>query len=245
MSRLKFKNCEAAVEFNDLEEVKKMVAADFDLSKYCMTKASENGNLSLLEFLYNNGCPFDNLSFRAAAKNGHVNCLKFLVEHGCENNVLSFDEVITNGHLDCLKYMVEIGMNIENWMVELSFKRGQYKIFQYLLEKGLEFYIQNYQISFDNYMFSRSRMDCLKLTYLAAENKAEWWLPCFDKWFNGFDLDDKVWRETFGYTISVCPKLEARINAKKKLICRQTKICISALSQVPRNITQFVIATFF
>jgi|LauGreDrversion4_2_1035121.scaffolds.fasta_scaffold16392_1 hypothetical protein len=246
MSKLKYKSCEAAVEFNDFEEVKKMVAADFDLSKFCIVKAAENGNLKILKFLYDNGCPFDWQSFRAAAINGHLDCLKFLVENGVEtvDNFSTLSVVIDFGHFNCFKYLVDIGMIISDWMIERSFKKGHYHIFKFLLEKGLVFNINNDQ--FGEYVYSRARMNCLKLLYQSATNKAQWWLPCFDKWFNGFDLDDEVWRESFAFEIEVCPKLQKRIVEKKKFIAKQTQVCIGAFNgHISKDITQYVIAAFF
>ena len=50
--------------------------------RFC-ARMAENGNLELLQFLHENGCPWGNLTCSRAAKNGHLECLKYAHENGC------------------------------------------------------------------------------------------------------------------------------------------------------------------
>ena len=51
--------------------------------RFCWRMA-QNGNFELLQFLYENGCPWDEWTcLWAAAKNGHLECLKYAHENGC------------------------------------------------------------------------------------------------------------------------------------------------------------------
>ena len=54
--------------------------------RFCARMAL-NGNLELLEFLHENGCPWDEWTCFGAAKNGHLECLKYAHENGCPWNV--------------------------------------------------------------------------------------------------------------------------------------------------------------
>ena len=50
--------------------------------RFCAEMAL-NGNVELLQFLHENGCPWDARTCSYAAKNGHLECLKYAHENGC------------------------------------------------------------------------------------------------------------------------------------------------------------------
>ena len=44
--------------------------------------AAQLGNLIELQYLYENGCPWDEYACRTSAENGHIECLKYLHQNG-------------------------------------------------------------------------------------------------------------------------------------------------------------------
>ena len=50
--------------------------------RFCVEMAL-SGNLVLLQYLHENGCPWDKRTCSAAAQNGHLECLKYAHEKGC------------------------------------------------------------------------------------------------------------------------------------------------------------------
>ena len=67
--------------------------------RFCAEMA-QNGNLELLQFLHENGCPWDvRYLFLNAARNGHLECLKYAHENGCpwdEELVLMLQKMVTS-----------------------------------------------------------------------------------------------------------------------------------------------------
>ena len=50
--------------------------------RFCWRMA-QNGNLELLQFLHENGCPWNERTCSEAARNDHFECLKYEHENGC------------------------------------------------------------------------------------------------------------------------------------------------------------------
>ena len=50
--------------------------------RFC-SEMAEKGSLELLQFLHENGCPWDEGTCSAAAHYGHLECLKYAHENGC------------------------------------------------------------------------------------------------------------------------------------------------------------------
>ena len=86
--------------------------------RFCWRMA-RNGNLELLQFLRENGGPWNDWTCWSAAQNGHLECLKYAHENGCPWNprwnadTFLIEDVCSNaarnGHLECLKYAHEKG----------------------------------------------------------------------------------------------------------------------------------------
>ena len=71
--------------------------------------AARYGRIDCLEYLHENGCPWDEEATESAADGGHLDCLKYLHEKGCPWNEGATKFAAANGHLDCLKYLHEKG----------------------------------------------------------------------------------------------------------------------------------------
>ena len=68
-----------------------------------------SGNLVLLQYLYEKGCPWDEGTCAAAASRGHFEILKYAHENGCPWNEWVCSSAARGGHLECLKYLHEKG----------------------------------------------------------------------------------------------------------------------------------------
>ena len=74
--------------------------------KWC-SYFSSKGNLELLKYYFENGCPLSQLACVTAAKYGHLNCLKYAFENGGYWDQDTCNAAAYNGHLECLKYAHE------------------------------------------------------------------------------------------------------------------------------------------
>ena len=68
-----------------------------------------SGNLVMLQYLHEKGCPWDKRTCLEAAGGGHLECLKYAHEEGCPWDVETCRVAAENGHLECLKYLHEKG----------------------------------------------------------------------------------------------------------------------------------------
>lgn len=64
-----------------------------------------HGNLAGLEYLFDNGCPFNETTTESATN--HLECLRFLHEHGCPFHKSVCHWAAYHGNLDCLRYAHE------------------------------------------------------------------------------------------------------------------------------------------
>ena len=76
--------------------------------RFCWRMA-RNGNLELLQFLRENGCPWDDWTCWNAAGYGHLECLKYAHENGCPWDWRTCCEAAEEGKLECLQYADEHG----------------------------------------------------------------------------------------------------------------------------------------
>ena len=82
-----------------------------------MCTNGSNGNVDLLEFLHEKGCPWDEDTCSEAAEYGHLECLKYAHENGCPWDQWTCRQAARNGHLECLKYAHENGCPWMNTLV--------------------------------------------------------------------------------------------------------------------------------
>lgn len=73
--------------------------------KWVSSAAAEQGNLEMLKYCFEHGCPLDDYTAICAAHNGHLRCLKFLIE---DAKVDWYDQTACaaaeGGHLEILRY---------------------------------------------------------------------------------------------------------------------------------------------
>jgi len=100
--------CYKVAEMNKLEylvwarEVK-----NCDWNSRTINMASKRGNLAMVKYCVENGCPMDAYACELAAEEGHLDVLKYLHENDCPwHSDACFYAHLFN-HNDCLNYLIE------------------------------------------------------------------------------------------------------------------------------------------
>ena len=100
--------CTEFVSRNSNMSLKKKQWCNKKKTKFC-EQIARSGNLELLKFLREHGCPWDSKTCSSAACNGHLECLKYAHENGCPWDEKTCSKAAEKGHLECLKYAHESG----------------------------------------------------------------------------------------------------------------------------------------
>jgi|SRR5579883_130360 len=109
-------------------------------SDIALVRASENGNLDVVQYLVQHGVNVDakNRALAFASQNGHFDIVKYLVENGA--NIHAYEDTAlrwasSNGHLEVVKYLVQHGANIhawDDWALRWARKSKHLEVVQYL-----------------------------------------------------------------------------------------------------------------
>ena len=78
-----------------------------DWDSWTIEEAAEQGNLAMVKYCVDNGCPMDEHACLAAAQEGHLDVLKYLHENDCPWYSRACYWAAGKGHLDVLKYLHE------------------------------------------------------------------------------------------------------------------------------------------
>lgn len=89
--------------------------------EHVCSEAAKIGSLNLLKVAYENGCPFDKVSYslihinfgtvmyestcNQAASNGNLDCLIYSHKNGCSIDKYTIEAAARDGHLHCIKYL--------------------------------------------------------------------------------------------------------------------------------------------
>jgi hypothetical protein len=106
---------------------------DSSLGASTFSVAVEVGNLSILEWLKGEGCPWDASAFSMAAKAGNLNVLKWLKEEGCPWNATAFS---MTSNINVLKWLKEEGCPS---VFTTAIKTGNDEIIHWLCEEKCPF----------------------------------------------------------------------------------------------------------
>ena len=66
--------------------------------------AAAGGNLECLQYAHENGCPWDASTCYAAARGGHLECLQYAHFNGCPWGSFTCSFAARGGHIECLKF---------------------------------------------------------------------------------------------------------------------------------------------
>lgn len=94
-------------------------------------------NVACLQYLHQNGCPWDEDTPDVAAKKGCIEPLGYALEQGCPYNGFIMQWAARSNILECLQYLIEeqiVYMDEEVFLVALL--RGDLACLQYLVDQG-------------------------------------------------------------------------------------------------------------
>ena len=97
-----YDDIQLCVEICDFESLKTIYNLSQEISNICEIAAG-NGNLEVLKFAHEIGCPWDEETCTQAAINGHLDCLKYAHENGCPWNSTTSVVAAKNGKLECFR----------------------------------------------------------------------------------------------------------------------------------------------
>ena len=111
--------------------------------EWTIIEAARKGNLEILKYCFDNGCPYDEeKACRYAAIEGNLDCLRFLfdkVKPSRETEEGAAGEAACNGRMDILKYFVEerkISDAVKTVCVAGAANYGQLDCLKYLVEEA-------------------------------------------------------------------------------------------------------------
>ena len=100
--------CEKVASMNKLEYLvwlREVKNCDWDSNT--ISRAADQGNLSMVKYCVDNGCPMDASACWWAASEGHLDVLKYLHENDCPWHSLACSYAHSHNHVDCLNYLIE------------------------------------------------------------------------------------------------------------------------------------------
>jgi hypothetical protein len=112
---------------------------DSSLGASTFSVAVEVGNLSILKWLKDEGCPWDALAFSMAAKAGNMNVLNWLKDEGCPWNATAFSMATKAGNINVLKWLKEEGCPWNASVLTTAIKTGNDQIILWLCEEKCPF----------------------------------------------------------------------------------------------------------
>jgi hypothetical protein len=100
--------CVKVAEMNKLEYLvwaREVKNCDWD--RWTIRAAAYQGNLAIVKYCVENGCPMDEGACDWAAGEGHLDVLKYLHENDCPWDWEACSLAHSNNHDDCLNYLIE------------------------------------------------------------------------------------------------------------------------------------------
>jgi hypothetical protein len=133
--------CWRVAQTNNLDFLKwarevKQCAWDTDT----ISQAASQGNLDMVKYCVENGCPMDEEACSNAAKKGHLDVLKYLHEHGCPWDSKTCYYAAGNGHLDVLMYSHGNDCPWDFRTCKKAYRWGHSDCFEYAFRNGCEVY---------------------------------------------------------------------------------------------------------
>lgn len=100
---------ESAIELGRLSILKYLREQGCSWNDDTAWTAARHGQLECLKYLHDEGCPWDEDTTAVAAAQGHLECLKYLHEQGCPWDTSTYGCAIEGGHDACVAYLLANG----------------------------------------------------------------------------------------------------------------------------------------
>ncbi len=133
-----------------------LIKLDCNLSVYF----AKNGNLELLRYAREKGCPWNDDTTYVAAKNGWLNCLRYAHENGCPWDEHTTYGAVRNGYSYCLRYAHENDCPWDRTTTGIAAYLGHLNCIRYAYEHGCPW------DEFTTYGAARyGHLECLRYAY--------------------------------------------------------------------------------
>jgi Ankyrin repeats (many copies) len=109
---------------------------NYPLIASCCSYAGLNGNLDILKWLRDQGCPWDNNTINQAARKGHTHIIEWARANGCDWDYGAYDWPIDDGNFEMVKYLCVSGCPCNEYTCGRAAYCGNLEILQYLHSKG-------------------------------------------------------------------------------------------------------------
>jgi hypothetical protein len=100
--------CQRVAEMNKLEYLvwlREVKNCDWD--SMTIYRAAKQGNLAMVKYCVDNGCPMNEDACTCAVREGHLDVLKYLHENDCPWSWHACAAAHFFNHVDCLNYLIE------------------------------------------------------------------------------------------------------------------------------------------
>jgi hypothetical protein len=100
--------CEKVAHMNKLEYLvwlREVKNCDWDWRT--IRFAARQGNIAMVKYCVDNGCPMDEWACTFAAEKGHLDVLKYLHENDCPWDSWACTSAHANNRIDCLNYLIQ------------------------------------------------------------------------------------------------------------------------------------------
>ena len=121
-----------ATKSGNLEMLKYLHENGCPWDKYTCSRAAEYEYLEILKYLHENGCPWDEDTCSYAAEYGYFELLKYAHENGCPWSVATFAGGIISENLEILEYLRENGCPWDKISCHIAAEYGYLEILKWL-----------------------------------------------------------------------------------------------------------------
>ena len=107
-----------------------------ELTVYLCESAARGGQFGVLEWLRENGCPWDETTCSGAAENGHLEVLKWWRANDCPWNVWTCAGAAKGGHLEVLRWARANGCSWDEKTCANAAKGGHLEVLKWARANG-------------------------------------------------------------------------------------------------------------
>jgi hypothetical protein len=160
-----------------------------------------------------------------------IEMTKWLLQNNCPTTKYTHEYAARNGNLEIIKLLIQYEQYYSYYAVSYS----SYK------------HIECFKYYFEHYCTYRSnKTESESSEEIERSKMQEFWNEEYALNVDAFDLDDPTWRKLFTISLRKYPKLQEKVNMKKKQIEELKGASIKCLGNyLPLDIIQYCIHPYF
>lgn len=128
--------CSTATVLGLMDRLQDLIRLGSKPSQRTFWIAADNGDMEILQYLWDLHCPTDRMAGVLAAKRGHLHVLKFLYDKHCIINEKTMDAAAEGGHLDCITFLHSTGVMWDKVTVHQATLFNHLDCLIFLLDQG-------------------------------------------------------------------------------------------------------------